>query len=729
MQMRRPRFGNDGARVRSSMTGARQRAGSPRRFGSGSRPRRPRILYLSFFFPPSRASGVYRGRATANHLAAHGWDVTVFAAPLRFLYEAIGSVDEELASTVDGRIRVVRPGFSQFPWEHDLRRFTRLRAWMPVLARRLYAWGQAHVFPEPYGSWGFSAVVRALRMHARRRFDVVLATGNPFASFAAAWLFHRLTGVPYVVDYRDSWTLNLFTDGPAFPAGHPAWRWERRVLSNAAGVVFVNDALRAWHARRYPRVAGRMMVVPNGWDADLMTPPAGSSGGAGGPLRFGYLGTLTGSQPVEELAAAFRLARRHSLLADARLNIHGHLGFFRNSPAELMTRLGLGGDDAAGDSTRDGGVAYRGPISKTEVGSVYEDSDVLVFLAGGGRYVTSGKIFEYMAAGKPIVSVHAPGIAATEVLAGYPLWFSANGLDVEKIAQTMVAAGEAARDLTPAQHEAAVDYAHTYARHNLILPLERRLRSVVRRPTTRSGSPTAAPEPPLREPRRGLEHPTPHSAPPAAGSAKPPPGGVASPRRIVVLSSARTVPARTARYVHGLLELGARVDLFVLTDTSWDGYPIDPGLRLHVLKRAETAHPLLRAEQFVVYRLPGGVLARAARITGDGHAAGALTRPVSALQRVHGRTAGVVHRRVFMRAYRLVRSAVLARLFETQIGELDLDAVDRIVAADLDCVAFGRTLARVCPQAVATTALDLGSIRGAYTADSMSTREPMTENL
>jgi len=28
--------------------------------------RRPRILYLSFYFPPSRASGVYRARATAN---------------------------------------------------------------------------------------------------------------------------------------------------------------------------------------------------------------------------------------------------------------------------------------------------------------------------------------------------------------------------------------------------------------------------------------------------------------------------------------------------------------------------------------------------------------------------------------------------------------------------------------------------------------------------------------
>ena len=681
------------------------------------------MLYLSFFFPPSRASGVYRGRATANHLVARGWDVTVFAAPLRFLYGAIGSVDEELLSTVDRRVRVVRPGLSQFIWEHDLRQFSRFRGSLPVLARKVHAWGQAHLFPEPYGSWGLSAVARAVRLHARCRFDVVLATGNPFASFAAAWLFHRLTGVPYVVDYRDSWTLNLFTDAPAFPDDHPAWRWERRVLSAASGVVFVNEALRGWHAQRYPRVAGRMMVVANGWDTDLMRAPAGPGasagpGGPGGPLRFGYLGTLTGSQPVEELAAAFQLARRHPDLASAQLNIHGHLGFFRNSPAELMTRLGLdhdndGDHDNHGDGDRDGdggddggGIVYRGPVSKTEVGSVYEHSDVLVFLAGGGRYVTSGKIFEYMAAGRPIVSVHAPDIAATEVLAGYPLWFSAHSLDVDAIAETMIAAGKAARGMTPQQHKAAVDYAHTYARHNLIVPLERRLYSCVNRPTSIVRDQAAHQDPPLRTPAPAPEHST-------QSRAQPAPTGVSSPRRVVVLSSYRTVPRRIARYVLGLLNLGAQVDLFVLSEASWDGFPIDPRLRIHVLESAESTTSLLRAERFVVYRLPGGVLARTARLAGRGHLGEALTRPVPALQRAHKWTANAVHRRLFMRAYRLVRSLVLARLFARQIRELDLSTVDQIVASDLDCVTFGRRLARVCPGAVATTALELRPSAGA----------------
>ena len=455
--------------------------------------RRPRVLYLAFYFPPSRASGVYRARATANHLVEKGWDVTVCTAPLDFLYDVIGSVDEELSKTVDPRIRVERPSLNQYTWQHDLRQFSWLRRSFPLTAQRVYEFSQTKLFPERYSSWAWASVVRALKLHAKRRFDVVIATGNPFASFGAAWLFNRLTGVPYVMDYRDSWTLDLFHDEPAFPDDHIAWAWEKRMLTKASAAVFVNEALRGWHAERYPDVADRMMVVPNGWDPDVLPtvekndaeePVAAETGqdqdqDQPRPLKFAYLGTLTAKQPVEEMAEAFKIARRHPDLADAELQLHGHLGFFKNSPGALKARLGLDDEGERPEGVEDTGLRYLGPVSKTEVGRVYEEADVLVFLAGGGRYVTSGKIFEYMASGHPIVSVHQPGIAAQDVLEGYPLWFNANSLDVDALAASMVAAGKAARDLTPDQRAVAQQHAQTYTREATLIPFEERLREIV----------------------------------------------------------------------------------------------------------------------------------------------------------------------------------------------------------------------------------------------------------
>lgn len=455
--------------------------------------RRPRVLYLAFYFPPSRASGVYRARATANHLVEKGWDVTVCAAPLDFLYDVIGSVDEELSKTVDPSIHVERPSLNHYTWQHDLREFSWLRRSFPLMAKRVYQFSQTKLFPERYSSWAWASVVRALKLHTKKRFDVVIATGNPFASFGAAWMFNKLTGVPYVMDYRDSWTLEIFQDEPAFPEGHIAWGWEKRMLAKASASVFVNEALRVWHAERYPDVADRMMVVPNGWDPDVL-PPAESSdaeeaagesvGGEAGqdqprPLKFAYLGTLTAKQPLDEMAEAFKIARRHPDLADAELQLHGHLGFFKNSPGALKARLGLNEDGGHLEGVEDNGLRYLGPVSKTEVGRVYEDADVLVFLAGGGRYVTSGKIFEYMASGHPIVSVHQPGIAAQDVLDGYPLWFNADSLDVDELAASMVAAGKAARDLTPDQRAVAQQHAQTYTREATLIPFEQRLREIV----------------------------------------------------------------------------------------------------------------------------------------------------------------------------------------------------------------------------------------------------------
>ncbi|WP_034271199.1 glycosyltransferase [Actinospica robiniae] len=434
---------------------------------SNSRP--PRILYLAFFFPPSRSSGVYRARATAEQFAAAGWDVTVHTAPREFYTKYIGSVDESLEAGLDPRIEVSRPGMGYFRWR-EVREYGRFRANMPVLANVGYNYLQRHFFPEHYASWIPHVVARALRQHARKRFDLILATGNPFASFAAASWLHRLTGVPYALDYRDSWTLDLFSEQDKYPAGHPAWAWERRAIEGAAVTAFVNEGLRAWHAERYPAAADRMMVVPNGWEPEILGRAKYPGPAVGRPLRFGYIGTLTESQPLSTLFDGWRAAKAHPELADATLDLYGHLGFYKETAHKMVARIpadaGLG-------------VSHRGPLSKTEVGQTYQSLDVLVFLAAGAKYVTSGKIFEYMATGKPIVSVHAPGIAATDVLEGDPLWYGIDRLDPQSVANAMVAAAKTARDLTEPEFDAALDHAERYTRANTLGPFEQRLREVV----------------------------------------------------------------------------------------------------------------------------------------------------------------------------------------------------------------------------------------------------------
>jgi glycosyltransferase involved in cell wall biosynthesis len=434
--------------------------------------KRPRVLYLSFYFPPSRASGVFRARATANHLAGAGWDVTVLAGPREFFEEYLdGGADPALEATVDPRVRVERPPMSMYHFENDVRRFGAFRRNFPQVAQGLYQLTQRKVFAEHYLGWIPGVLRAALAAHARERFDVVVATGNPFVSFAAARLLGKLLRVPYVVDYRDAWTFNQFTEEVRFPEGGQMMRWEKRVLRDAAEAVFVNDGMRQWHIQRYPFAADRMTVVPNGWEPELLGRPKFQPSDPSQPLRFGYVGTVTSYLPLDVLFAGWRLAKTHPLMADAELDIHGHLGFFPHDVAPLRERI---------DLESDVGVRYRGAFSKTDVADMYANTDVLIFCVPGARYVTSGKVFEYMANGKPVVSVHEPDIAAVDVLAGYPLWFSGPRLDADSVAASLVAAAKAARDADESTFEAAVAHAERYTRDATLTPWEQRLRGLVK---------------------------------------------------------------------------------------------------------------------------------------------------------------------------------------------------------------------------------------------------------
>ena len=429
--------------------------------------RQPRVLYLAFFFPPSRASGVFRPLATANHLAASGWDVTVHAGPIDYFTDFLGSVDTSLESRIDPRVRVVRPAMTLPGTVTDIREYGVLRAHFPTVYSKLKKLTATRGFPEQYRSWIPNVLKAALTDHTRRRYDLVIATGNPFASFAAAWAFARLTRVPYVLDYRDAWTFHQFLEEVRYPPGHSAWTWERRTVEGAAEVEFVNRALLDWHAERYPGAAGAMTVVPNGFDpADV--PGISAAPDPGAPLRYVYLGTVTETMPIEELMTAWRALRERPGFTDATLTIYGHLGFRPWSVDPLLARI----DDGRH------GIRYAGAVDKADVPAVYQDADALLLWLPGGKYVTSGKVFEYMATGLPIASVHQPGIAATDVLEGYPAWEHPASLDLGEVTEVLARAGDAARTLTLEDRRAAREVALRFSRTAILTPWEQRMRRI-----------------------------------------------------------------------------------------------------------------------------------------------------------------------------------------------------------------------------------------------------------
>lgn len=421
--------------------------------------RRPHALYIAWGFPPSRGSGVHRALATANGLVDAGFDVTVLTCDRETFFRAT-TADTTLEARVHPDIEVVRVPFSWPLADRDIRRWPRSRALDPQ------AWRDARIredhaqFPETgYGAWRRDLVDEALSIHRRRPVDLTVATANPNVDVDAAHQLFVREGVPFVMDQRDAWTLDVFKE--TVTTDPRVLELEAAYVRDAAEVWFVNDPIRDWHVARYADAADRIHVVANGFDRDLAPRPRLAPREPGEPLVFGYVGTLTPMMPIPELIAGWVAAREGGgPMATATAELWGHLGFF-GADSDLPGLLARHPDAR---------VEYRGPVGRAEVRDLFDHFDALLLVLGSGRYVTSGKVFDYMASALPIVSVHQPEVDASRVLRDYPLWFRADSLEPAALAEALRRAAEAAREAGPAVREQCAAYAEAFDRDRQLRP-------------------------------------------------------------------------------------------------------------------------------------------------------------------------------------------------------------------------------------------------------------------
>lgn len=397
---------------------------------------KPHLLYVAWGFPPGRGSGVYRALATANTFASQGWRVTVLTVE-RETFTTTDGGDESLEAHVHPSIRIERIPFDVPVYRTNLRAWSRWRARFPEFWNAWQFVRERGIFPEAvYGAWRPVLEAEALRIHRTDPVDLTIATANPNVDFAAAFALYQHGGVPFVLDYRDAWQLDLSRGVRLSAPGSRIDQLERRYVSAAREIWFVNEPIARWHRHLYPDAEDRMHVVANGFDEELAQFPTAVRADRDEGLVFGYVGTISDVMPLPALLDGWRRARERShLMANARLELFGYLGH-AGVPSDRWSRLIR--------EYADEGVTHGGPVAKARIAATYSRFDALVLVLGDSSFVTSGKVFEYCATGLPIVSVHAPQSAASDVLRHYEGWSATSSLRADDVAEAFIRAAELA---------------------------------------------------------------------------------------------------------------------------------------------------------------------------------------------------------------------------------------------------------------------------------------------
>jgi glycosyltransferase involved in cell wall biosynthesis len=353
------------------------------------------LLLVAYFYPPCRDTGAHRPAAMATWLRRLGHRVTVLTTSAHGTAE--GSAEEAVVRTPDlQRLRARLHG-------HD-----RVDALFDADTYR----GRPHplsrlIVPEPLiAAWAPFARRRALQLNRGRRFDCVITSSPPESVHAIGRALSR-RGVAWVADLRDGWTFEPIR--PPFPTA--AQRrldraLERRWLTSADEVVCVSRPA-ADDLRR--RLGIEPWLVPNGWDPELGGAEEGEAAtdlldpGRVSLVYTGRFGSY-GRDPGPLIRALAGLARAHPEAA-ARLELVV-AGPLTEGEAALMRT------DVAPAR-----IVVAGSLPRAQALALQRSADALLLVASSRRtQLLNFKLFEYLAAGRPILAL-AAGTAAGRLVA------------------------------------------------------------------------------------------------------------------------------------------------------------------------------------------------------------------------------------------------------------------------------------------------------------------------
>lgn len=342
------------------------------------------VLFLSYFFPPMGGGAVLRALKFARYLPAFGWRPLVIAGTGPYQVRDEGLRAEIPAEAI---VRWAGKRVSADP-PRGRRRSICARAWARIATplRRRFS------FPDAYSFFMAPATRAARELSAAHPVRAVFSTAPPFSSHVVAARLAAGAGLPLVLDYRDAWADNPFqrASSPSFAAR--TRKLEDEVLAAAAGVVCVTEGMAAHYRGR--AVGKPVIFIPNGYDEADFNDTAAA---AGGPFTVVYAGQFyAGRMPWSFLEAAGRFARAR------------HLG-----PGEIKIRfLGPIGPSVLGPARAYGvTVEAAGVVGHREAVAAMTAADVNLLIIGGhtGAEATlTGKIFEYLRAGRPILALAPP---------------------------------------------------------------------------------------------------------------------------------------------------------------------------------------------------------------------------------------------------------------------------------------------------------------------------------
>lgn len=368
-----------------------------------------RVLIISYYYPPSPAVGAIRLNGIAKYLPEFGWEPLVLtpkSAIPREIEKYPEVIETECADIVQlwkKRLHLdSQRGKSSSDFQLGSQQLRYNQGWLRTSTYKLFH--ELACYPDSAIGWHDPTVNVGNKLLSTNKFDAILSSALPATTHLIANSIKKKFDIPWLADYRDLWTQSHYYPYSAIRRVFES-QLEKKNMATANVITTVSEPLAEQLRKVFPHKP--VFSILNGFSPDLMQE---RSEDLTTKFTITYTGSLyNGLRNPESLFQAIRNLIDQKMLCLDDLEIR----FFGPDSDKLLLN----------ELIRSYGllniVNHYGQINRLEVLRRQQESQLLLLISRDhpdevGVY--TGKVFEYLAAQRPILSIGGPPGVVSELL-------------------------------------------------------------------------------------------------------------------------------------------------------------------------------------------------------------------------------------------------------------------------------------------------------------------------
>jgi glycosyltransferase involved in cell wall biosynthesis len=392
------------------------------------------VLIIVHDFPPVGGGGVMRCLKFAKYLPSFGWKPIILTVDQKSTFN-----DQTLLDELPKNVEIIRTkSLSSVTLEQKVRKSlgeskelskTKKNGsnLFKVLQKINLIFERLFFLPDRRILWKYIALREAKKVINTKRIDAIITSGPPHSTHLIGLSLRRQYSIPWIADFRDGWTSGPEWKSITLLHSHLDFTMEKNVIKHADAILTATNPIKTYLTDKYFN-SEKVYTLTNGFDPeDFETTQEAHQ--YSNKCTIIHAGSLKRNRTGANLYKAITELKEENEINNNTFEL---LFYGRVVPSEMQLINLFKLSDL---------IKCVGFKTHKEMCKILRKADILLIITytiePHSNSVLTGKIFDYIAARRPVLAITPEGVAK-DLVQGERIGFVADPNNVEEIKKQLL---------------------------------------------------------------------------------------------------------------------------------------------------------------------------------------------------------------------------------------------------------------------------------------------------